>query len=102
MVLNGGVVQQVGLQQAVFAGEGVHQHLGHGGTVGEVVEGLALQGRGIPVQARCRIKAVGPQLNTLGIGQGHQFGKGHGQGFANHCTAREHHLFGNACRTFGQ
>ena len=46
------VLQDVDAQQPVGAGEAVHLHLGHRGAVREVVERVALAGRGIEVDVR--------------------------------------------------
>ncbi len=96
-----GIVQQIGAQQAPFAGEGIDQHFADRGAVGEVVERVAGQRLGIPMQVGRGVEAVAPQLHPGQIGLLHQGGKGQGGVARVHHATAEAHRLGAAAVLFG-
>src|SRR3546814_11622432 len=65
------IVQQVGAQQPVFAGERIDRRLGHRGAAGEIVDRPAARPIPVPPDLRRAVEAGGGERDAVRIGQLH-------------------------------
>ena len=50
------IMDDIGAQDTVFAGQGVDNHLGHGGAIGKIIERATAALDAIPLDVGCCIK----------------------------------------------
>ena len=62
-----GVMQQIGAQDAVFAGEGVDHHFGDGGPIGEIEKRATLSLDPVPLQTGGFVEPGGGQADAVQV-----------------------------------
>mmetsp|Transcript_18455 Transcript_18455/g.30050 ORF Transcript_18455/g.30050 Transcript_18455/m.30050 type:complete len:323 (-) Transcript_18455:430-1398(-) len=87
-----GIMQDVGAQDAVFTGQRVDHHFGHGGPIGEIEKRAALAFDAIPFNVWGFVKPGRRQADAGLMGHRGDLGKAVGSAARSHAAIVKHHL----------
>ena len=96
------IMQDVGPQDPVLAGQQIHRYLGHGGAIGIIEEWPAAATLLVPVDFRGRVEACRRQRDAAEIAGFDRLGKAHHRAAGTHFPVGKGHRVGGALMLFGE